>query len=68
MIEYAYFDSLYKGNSKRAIEKLKQICDIMKAAEIEEIAVECDGEVFVAASDPIPAIVIANRFIEAKIF
>ncbi len=68
MTEYAYFDSIYKGNSKKAIEKLRQICDTMKAAGIEEIVVECDSEVFVAVSEPIPAIVIANRFTEAKIF
>lgn len=67
-MEYAYFDSLYKGNSKKAIEKLRQICETMKAAEIEEIAVECKDEVFVAVSQPIPAMVIAKSFTEAKIF
>ncbi len=66
--EYAYYDGMFKGNSKRAVERLRELTEVMISAGIEEIVYRSGSEAVAATTSPFPAIAIVECAItEAKL-
>ncbi|MET1124563.1 MAG: hypothetical protein ABWW66_04775 [Archaeoglobaceae archaeon] len=64
---YAYYDGMFKGNAKEAIEELKKLFEFMENSGVEEVAYERSETALFAVSKPILALVIAESLEEARV-